>query len=160
MVVVMMMMKELVVLVHVKNDCAFSLLNFLLSLYVCFSFAVKFDVCVCVCVCLLCTKKEKEKKKEKRRCRAHRSENEQFCVQYLHESKTLSFSFFFVLFSNFILLFLVLIIQFIFSVVYSFFLINDALAFRFCSYYYYYYYFTSSIREIRKNKLYIHLKDK
>jgi len=64
MVVAMMMMKELVVLVHVKNDCAFSLLNFLLSLYVCFSFAVKFDVCVFVCYV---QNKKKRKREEKRK---------------------------------------------------------------------------------------------
>ncbi len=102
-----------------------------------FQLCCKIDVCVCVCLFVMYKKKKKRRKKEKRRYRAHRSENEQFCVQYLHESKTLSF-FFFVLFSNIFSLSLCLSsplsrthYSVYFSVVYSFFLINDALAFRF-----------------------------
>jgi hypothetical protein len=93
MVAVMMTMKALVVLVHVKNDDhAFSLLNsVLVSLYVCFSFAVKL-MCVCVFVCLFCTKREEEKRrKETLSCTPRPRTNSFVCNICINLKLSLSF---------------------------------------------------------------------
>lgn len=92
-VMMKMKKKKLVVLVHIKNNPTLFLIsvqNLDVCLYVCFSFAVKF-----MCVCSVQKKQQsKREDKKKRDVVVHTaSENEQFCVQYLHHSKKGSFLF-------------------------------------------------------------------